>query len=86
MNENQFFSIKPKWMLVKPFKPASLPADVGFASRNGCARKPGSSAAIVMGLQQPIALLGTLRSRQLLRLDLTDVETNDQNAPRHTLG
>jgi hypothetical protein len=51
MNENQFLSIKPKWMLVKPFKPAPLPADVGFASGNGRTRKPGSSGTIVMELE-----------------------------------
>jgi len=41
MNENQFLSIKPKWMLVKPFKPAPLPADIRFASENGRAGKTG---------------------------------------------
>ncbi len=64
MNENQFLSIKPKRMLVKPFKPASLPADVGFTSRNGRAGKLDCSARIALDFQQRIVLLDTLRSRQ----------------------
>src|SRR5659263_782796 len=64
MNESQFLSIKPKRMLVKPFKPASLPADVSFTSRNGRAGKLDCSARIALDLQQRIVLLDTLRSRQ----------------------
>jgi hypothetical protein len=47
MNENQFLSIKPKWMLVKPFKPAPLPADIRFASENGRTGKLGSYASVL---------------------------------------
>jgi hypothetical protein len=64
MNENQSLSIKQKWMLVKPLKTASLPADIEFVSKNGRAGKPGSSAKIILDLQQPIVLFDTLRSRQ----------------------
>jgi hypothetical protein len=88
MNENQFLSIKPKWMFVKPFKPASLPADIGFVSKNGRAGKLGSSTKIILDLQQSIVLLNTLRSRQSPGLDLTDVEADDpvsnESMPRAT--
>ncbi|MCX6097872.1 MAG: hypothetical protein NTZ77_05275, partial [Caldiserica bacterium] len=63
MNVNQLLSIEPKRTLVKPPKTASLPADVGFVSKDGRTGKPRSSRNLDVALQQPMPLLDALRTR-----------------------